>query len=403
VEQAGGNYKCLPRGYAACDNGTTGCPQSLFCDHREDGSFCSEEVDNDPEIKKDLVAKYWGVDPAATCAALADNALVQTEQGFVFHPKVLSPEVNEPSLTPPKIIEHPPPQFWYPKRLAIRSKAVKASSTQLPTLLASKVCQHILVSMNSSLPSEFCYTANANGHYAMKDRDRVQTLVAEYSRRLCNDQKCMAATGRSWDALPEELDPCPCRPRPTPAPETIPVDSFAGTNPNQEVITQAIANAEAAVADAQREDAIRADAPPPFIEKVVDTADEKPVSAVGMGTTSSGTVPVYAEKPVEEDVPIKYTLVLPTRDDMQLSAPLEVTNSNSGDLEMARSKQAETFMGKEACNNNTEDDAETAVDLDGDEALQLDAASDRQMQETSLAQMEANANPAGNALMPEDQ
>jgi sRNA-binding protein len=48
-------------------------------------------------------------------------------------------------------------------------------------------------------------------------------------------------------------------------------------------------------------------------------------------------------------------------------------------------------MGKEACK---EDEAEAAVDLDGDEAGKLDSASEsRETAQTSLAQMEANVVP----------
>jgi len=213
----------------------------------------------------------------------------------------------------------------------------------------------------------------------------------------------MAAEGRTWDAIPEELDPCPCRHTPTPEPTPeAPVETLAGTNDGvlQEIIDQvAEAEAQAIISETPLEDA-----KPLFMDPIIDVPDEKPVSALGMGTTSSGTVPVYAEKPVEEDPTVvqQYTLILPTRDVMQLSPPLEVGNANGlGDNEMAESRQAETFMGKEACGN--EDEAEAAVDLDGDEAVQLDARTDSQLQDTTLAQMEANSNQAGNVLMPEVQ
>jgi len=83
----------------------------------------------------------------------------------------------------------------------------------------------------------------------------------------------------------------------------------------------------------------------------------------------------------------KYTLVLPTRDAMQLTQSVDVID-NAGDAEMINAKRVETFMGKEACK---EDEAEAAVDLDGDEAGKLDSASEsRETSQTSLAQMEAN-------------
>jgi hypothetical protein len=206
----------------------------------------------------------------------------------------------------------------------------------------------------------------------------------------------LVPTGLIWVPQQEELDPCPCRhtPTPLPTPDAFLGDVSAGTNDVQaEVVLRAVAEAEAnVVANATSSDTSK----PLFIDPVSELPDEKPVSAVGMGSSSSGSIPVSEENALDDISLPKLTLVLPSRDDMQLSSPVESVVSGD-DLEMIHAKRSETFMGKEACN---EDDAEAAVDLDGDEAVQLDARTDGQVQDTSFAQMEANRNQA-TVVMPD--
>jgi hypothetical protein len=47
---------------------------------------------------------------------------------------------------------------------------------------------------------------------------------------------------------------------------------------------------------------------PPFTNPVADISDEQPVTSLHISPTSAGSVPVSAEKPVEEIEEVKYTL-----------------------------------------------------------------------------------------------
>jgi hypothetical protein len=389
AEQSGGNFKCLPRGYVSCNNGTHGCPAHLYCDNRNGDIICSSEEDNDIEVKKAILRKFWGDDVQSTCNSLLIQSSVSTHQD---------------SFAPEAKVERPPTQYWYPKKLVMRSKAVKATAQGLPTVLASKICQHLTI-VNSSALAEICYMSNANGHFLMQERDRVKQLVDEYTRRTCARQDCAAAIGRVYEFQAEELDPCPCRERPTPVPVPVSTENLAGSNEAviaqemavvqnaEEIANQAQANTTTTtIIDGHSTEVVK----PLFIEPIVEVPDEKPASAVGMGSGSSGTVPVNAEKPAEEVV--RFTLVQPTRDAMQLTPPLDVTNG-LGDNEMINANRVETFMGKEACK---EDGAEAAVDLDGEEAVQMEArAEGRDGVDMSLAQMEANSKPDSRSMMPD--
>jgi len=373
AELAGGNYKCIPRSYSSCFNGTGACPENLFC-HSEDGvTFCAEEVDTDPKVKEDIIRQYWGDSPSTTC-----NSLIQTAS-----------DVNSVELK--ATIEVPSSQFWYPKKLVVRSKATTATTPSLPTLMAAKVCQHLSL-MNSSAATEFCFISNANGHFLMKERDRVQVLVSEYSRRLCNEQRCIAPAGKVWLPIPEELDPCPCRERPTPLPLITSRDDFAGSNDEGELdkvlAAEATANSEIKTS--------LDDTKPAFLTPVSETPDEKPVTSLGMGGHISGAVLVSAEVPIESAT-TALTLVQPVRDQMQLSSEVDSVVDGGDDIAMVSAKRAEIFMGKESC----EDDAEAAVDLDGDEAIQLDASMESIAHDTSLSQMEANTGEGSHQVMPE--
>lgn len=372
AEQGSGNFKCLPRGYSACHNGTHGCQNGLFCDERNGNAVCSAEEPNDPQVKKDLLRKFWGDDVSATCSSL----LIQSEaahSGDAF-----SPEVK---------VEKPPKQYWFPTRLAVRSKAVKATDTSLPTVLAAKICQHLPL-MNSTAATEYCYLSNSNGHFLMKDRDRVKQLVDEYIRRISVEQHGMAPVGRVYEFQAEELDPCPCRERPTPAPLPPNLDVVAGSNDAaQEAIINEVAKQEQATSNSTH-----------HVVVVVEVHDEKVISGAEVigGAASSGSVPLSEERPIEVDS-VKYTLVLPNQDSMQVSQSVDQLNDAS-DHDMVLARRVETFMGKESCK---EDGAEAAVDLDGEEANDVEGSDARDSVQTTLAQMEANRKSADNSMMPE--
>jgi hypothetical protein len=364
-----GNYKCVERGYVYC-NKSTACPAGTFCDERHDGMFCSEVQDNDQSVKRKLLQEFWGDDVQATC----HNILLQESAGQSdFSPKVK--------------VERPPKQFWYPQKLVAVSKAMSVMNTTLPTLLAAKVCQHLHVVSSDAL-REFCFQSNTNGHFAMKDRERVQQLVEEYIRRVVEKQQGVAPQGEVYEFVAEELDPCPCRERPTPVPEVE--DESAGDASGEEVMED-IAEAEQAAEELTKPKEGEA---PMFIPPVNEVPDEKPASASGMGSTG-GAMLADDDTPAEvlesAKKEAKLTLVPTNRDSMQLSSQLD-TPAHRGDTEMLNAKKPEVFMGKEGCEDNTEQ----AVDLDADEAS---AGASDAAQEVTLAQMNADTN--SESLMPE--
>merc|ERR1739844_628221 len=115
----------------------------------------------------------------------------------------------------------------------------------------------------------------------------------------------------------------------------------------------------------------------------------------GMGKASSGSVPLSAETVVDAEEETKLTLVRTVSDAMQ-TATSEATQSNSQDLAMQQAKKVETFMGKEGCDDDNEDGAEEAVDLDTNNKLEED------VEQVSLAQLNAQpTNSDAGSLMPE--
>jgi len=374
AEQGSGNFKCLPRGYAVCNNGTHGCPSDLYCDERNGNIICSAPEPNDPQVKKDLLRKFWGDDVTATC-----NVLLQSSQ--------------DDSFSPPVEVAKPPKQYWFPNRLVMKSKAIKVSDTSLPTVMAAKICQHLPL-MNSTAAMEYCYLSNSNGHFLTKDRDRVKQLVDEYIRRINNEQHGVAPRGRVYEFQAEELDPCPCRERPTPVPLPPNTDVVAGSNDAAQVaIINSVAAKEQILANKTN-----TAAPAGVIKtEIYEIPDEKVVSGSEVigGGASSGSVPLSEERAIEADT-VKYTLVLPTQDSMQVSQSVDQVNDAS-DRDMVHAHRVETFMGKESCK---EDGAEAAVDLDGEEANDVEVDAHDSVQ-TTLAQMEANSKPADNSMMPE--
>jgi len=390
AETSSSVFKCVERGYAVCGNGSHACPKDSFCDLKNNEWMCSEEQDTDPSVKEDLIKKFWGESAAASCASsfLEEEATLQKAEEY-------SPEVH---------VERAPQQYWYPKKLVIRSKAIKSVSAALPTVLAAKVCQHFNV-VNSSAMTDFCFVANANGHFPMKDRTRVKQLVDEYIRRICVEQSCLAPIGRTYEFVAEELSPCPCRQKPTPVPEpeaVVVAPDAAGVNDTvmAEKIDN-IANAEQAasttvVQQRNSSSSYAHQTKPAFVPAIVEVADELPVTQIHIGDVS-GTQPVT---PLPDDEPTsKYMLVPANRDSMQLTESID-QGAHAGDVEMLESHRPETFMGKEAC---SEDAAEAAVDLDGDAASEMDAKADSKEDVTmTLAQMDAQPTTSSQtAIMPE--
>eukprot|EP00301_Raphidiophrys_heterophryoidea_P000217 c10111_g1_i1.p1 GENE.c10111_g1_i1~~c10111_g1_i1.p1 ORF type:complete len:1558 (-),score=413.61 c10111_g1_i1:192-4817(-) len=387
-----GVFRCIERGFAACGNASHACPKDLFCDFRNNMWMCSEEQDNDISVKEALLKKFWGEDTAAKCAA---NSLIQEDAKQEY-----SPEVH---------VERAPAQYWFPKKLAIKSKAIKSTITSLPTILAAKVCQH-LSAINSSAVADFCYVSNANGHFASKDRDRVAQLIAEYTRRICEEQICKAPVGRTYEFVAEELNPCPCRHKPTPVPLPENVSPAESAGISDAVVAEKISNiaqAEQSVATPVRQtSSTGAPVVTAFVPPVHEVADEMPVTQIHIGAVG-GAQPVTPD--TEDQLPTtttqndspKFTLVPTNRDSMQLTESID-QGAHKGDADMLESHRPETFMGKEAC---AEDAAEAAVDLDGDAANEMDAKADAKEEVTlSLAQMNAQPVPlvgSGDAGMPE--
>jgi len=381
-------FRCVERGYATCGNASHACPVGTYCDMKNNVWMCSEEQDQDIHVKEDLIKKFWGDAAVASCNSAATNFL-EIKETDNKEEKEFTPEVHS---------EKAPQQFWYPKKLVVKSKAIKSFSTSLPTVLASKVCQH-LAAINSTAVVDFCFVANANGHFPIKNRDRVTQLVSEYIRRICAEQSCYAPKGSTYEFVPEELNPCPCHVRPTPFPEvandTIPPPEAAGINDT--VIAKqidAVAQQEQAVSNlvVHNNKTDSHSAPQGFIPPVVDVPDEMPVTQMHIGDVS-GTQPVA---PFPDDQPTKFTLVPENKDSMQLTESID-QNSHLGDADMLEAHKPETFMGKEACN---EDGAEAAVDLDGEAANDQDAKADPKEEVLmTLAQMNAKATAA--AGMPE--
>jgi len=111
-------------------------------------------------------------------------------------------------------------------------------------------------------------------------------------------------------------------------------------------------------------------------------------------TSSSGETPLALENPIEE-----FQLV-PTLYDAMRTSPLLDLTPNVGDSDMLKAHRPETFMGKEGCD---EDVAESAVDLDGETAIQMDAAAEkREATELSVAQMNVQIQ-SKTSVMPDSQ
>jgi len=293
--QGNGNYRCLPRGFVSCNNGTHGCPVNHFCDERRGSIVCSQTEANDQQVKQDLLRKFWGDDVTASC----NSALIQSEHSTK----------QDDSFSPDIAVQHPPKQYWFPTKLVVRSKAVKTTEASLPTVQASKICQHLKL-VNSTAVADYCFMSNANGHFLVKERDRVKQLVDEYLRRVCQEQNCLTPLGEKYVFEAEELDPCPCRERPQPAtiePTHAP-EIVAGAVGGEDAINQ-VADAEAnaqLLVPVQSSSTRSSNAThrgvnkPPFTNPVADVSDEQPVTSLHISPTSAGSVPLFAEKPVKK-------------------------------------------------------------------------------------------------------
>jgi progranulin len=365
VEIESGNFKCMERGYAYCNN-SYACPVGLYCEERNSKVVCSEVQDNDEKVKEALLRQYWGENPAAACHSI----LLQQEQ-------------EEKSFSPAVEVHKATVQTWFPKKLVMKSPAIKLQNTSLPTVLAAKVCQHLKV-VNSTAVRDFCFLANTNGHYIIKDRPRVKELIDEYTRRMCYYQSCEGPKGSKYEFVAEELNPCPCRPEP-PKPKNN-TDVSAGAT-NEEAIINVVASAEQQGNSNTVSNNNATDVSIPVVE-------EKKITTIR--TETSGAVPLILETPVDD--PAVFQLVPPNKDDMKASPELDLY-PNVGDVDMVNAHRPETFMGKEG--GCEEDVAESAVDLDGETAVQMDAkAENRAPSDISVAQMNLQVNSRTN-LMPD--
>jgi len=138
----------------------------------------------------------------------------------------------------------------------------------------------------------------------------------------------------------------------------------------------------------------------------VIVADEKVGAGIAVASSSGGT-PVEADPSIEvieelkaeskneesKTVPLR-TLVRPTSDKMQLASTYHDSASQApGDSDMLAASGKEAILA-----NCSEDGTESAADLDGKLALAEDAAADEMVaMDLSLAQMNAQAIPAGSA------
>jgi len=248
----------------------------------------------------------------------------------------------------------------------MKSHSVKLQECSLPTVLAAKVCQQLKI-INSTMTKDVCYLANTNGHFIIKDRDRVQELVDEYSKRMCYYQNCEAPKGLTFELYTEDINPCPCRVKPEKP--KVKNDTLDAGTVNENAIINAVASAE------EQGNA-----------KVNHTVEPKAPSIIK--TRESGGKPLVLEQPVDETDP-RFQLVPSKNDEMKASPELDVS-PNVGDRDMLLAHKPEIFMGKEA---GCEDVAESAVDLDGETAIQMDVkAEKREASEITVDQMNLQVN-----------
>jgi hypothetical protein len=368
-----GNYKCIERGYGYCNN-SVACPLGLYCDERNGKYVCSEVQDNDPAVKEDLLRRYWGETGGATTCndiLMQESASATTKEDDAF--------------SPPVEVHRPPAQFWYAQKLVVKSPAIKIQNTTLPSVQAAKVCQHLKV-VNSTAIRDFCFLANTNGHFLNQDRPRVTQLIDEYMRRMCHFQSCEGQTGNFFEFVPEEINPCPCRQPPPPPP---------GPGPNLDVAAGApdILGKAEVVAEAEQQQANTTSMAPPQ-PAAFEQPDEKPIAIIKIREVSSGATPLSAEAPLED--PQAFQLILPNHNGMDVKPELDL-NPHIGDGDMLVAHRPETFMGKEACE---EDVAENAVDLDGQSAIQMDKSSDSRPP-TDITVADMNTEIASKSVMPD--
>jgi len=202
---------------------------------------------------------------------------------------------------------------------------------------------------------------------------------------MCYFQNCEGPQGSQYQFVAEELNPCPCRP--TPPPPVNNTDVAAG-GINQQAVINAVSSAEQ-----QGNSAVL-----PLSSSTAPNVypDEKKITTIK--TSATGALPLSQEHSLDGDDPKQVQLVPANGDSMRTSSQIDL-NPNIGDGDMLSAHRPETFMGKEG--GCEEDVAESAVDLDGDTAIQMDAkAESRQPTDVSVAQMNLQINSRKN-LMPD--
>jgi hypothetical protein len=350
------------------------------------------------DYTKTIVEYYVGChesesDGAASCAAACSASQAASQSFLEIGREKLPDEPNLGNSHSPEVTVQPPPQtlYWYPKKLVPMLKAVRTANTTLPVVQAGKVCQHIGDMSGPNGSEDLCFFSNLNGHFAEKERERVNELLDEYKRRLCDMQECVGSKSKDYVFEPEDLDPCPCREKPQPP--AFDADVLAGSDDEKAI--------EKAEETASLEDAV-----PPMKTKLPktktktfedDEEEEEQVVDEKEAVISIPSVPASAAttlsepsaesmESVEEDVaassgsPVRRanpkprplrTLVRPTTDKMMLASSYEDNVAKSlGDKAMLEGE------GKEPNMANCSDATEAAVDLEGAEAVAEDAAVD---------------------------
>lgn len=346
LELPSGNYKCADQGLLGCTGGNFACPENLWCDESSGTTMCSEERDTDLSVKESLLKKFWG-DDAAACSTL----LLQRDAKTTL--------VGQP---PPVGQVKAPVQLWYPKTLVPLSKAVATGPTQLPTVLAGRICQHVHATSVEVHDQDQCFISNLNGRFPRKQVSRVAELVSEYQRRLCKQQGCVVGSRGEYVYEAEELDPCPCREKPA-----MPVQTSAGGVDLDDAKFEAMADAQLAVGETM------ASVP-------TDTADEQPVHI----TMKPQGAPIIDD----EEEPYRSA----TDAMWQAGQTQDGIATEALDIEMKAAFLPEPYMGKEGCSDS--------VDLDGAAAVNDDTKDEAsRTEEVSLAQMNSEATTDESQMM----
>jgi hypothetical protein len=330
-----GNFKCGPRGHRGCGDSKVACPADLWCDSLTGQLMCSQEQDQDPSVKEKIVERFWGEDVQASCARMASTVLLQQDSNA------------STGYSPTSKQTRAPVQTWYPKKLVPLQRPVALTSTMLPTVLAGKICQHA-----GAEPDDRCFVSNQNGRFPYKQAQRVDALVAEYTRRTCEEQDCLGQGPKGeYVFQAEEVNPCPSRKKKEQA--TVGSGEVSGEDIEQVADLEAVPEAPML---------------PPS-----GPADEQPAH-IKMGKKAT---PVVADE--EEDA---YSAPGDVMWQSGQAQDAVAVKDEAGDGEMVAAFLPEPYMGKEGCADSVNLDSEAAAK--NDVKAEAVAAVD-----VSLAQMNA--------------